>query len=562
MYQGKFSNKKNKRAPEESYDSQVQSSPMPSQMPQRPAVPRRPVRPQMPAEVRQPAEEHWEQKVPQSYQENNQQPQGQFYEDPGNGHGTQQQFVPQFQGEKRPPVRYKRNHTGAVIGGIIFYVILFLGVGLALLGMKSKTGSLTVQLKNYEKLQPESVSQQIFSQVFSSPNWSAIYDNTKVELNKFENKDAFVQFMNDQVGSEPLTFQRGPDSDDGRLLYYILLNKDKIASFHLKNSSSNPQSPKWQLDGMDVYFQAEDSYRIFGSSEHTVKVNGVQLDDRYLLQRSGMKLTEDLGELSKNVSFPGTCLYEVSNLLVKPQVTIEDENGQQMEVTYDEETSTFSESVAAVSAPVEAKNLALNAVKTYCEFMIKKATRADLSKYFNPETDTYKAITASDLTWIQRESGHSTANEKITNYVRLNNDHFSIRVSLTWQLQRKDGSTKESPVDVTLIFGKEESGKWRCQRMTGVDFVESFHTVRVRFMHEETVISSLLVSSNDKTIRCPSVGIPEGRKLAGWVTVMQDENGQDYYQRVLEPDESGLCKVPDGLFEKPIDLYPVHVKAN
>lgn len=556
MYQGKFSNKGNKKKTEDSYDSQVQPNQRPSERTKRPASAHRPASVQQPVEA-----QHWEQEPSPEYPYNRPQPQAQRHEDPSSGYAPQQQFVPQFQQENRPPVRYKRNHTGAIIGGIFFYVILFLGIGLSLLGMKGKTNSLTVQLRNYEKLQPDAVSQQIFSQVFSSPNWAAIYDNTKVELNKFENKDAFVQFMNERVGAGPLTFQRGKDPEDGRLLYYILLNKDKVASFYLKNSSSNPQDPKWQLDGMEVYFQAEDSYHIFASSDHIVKVNGVQLDDRYLLQRTGMKLTEDLGDLSKNVKLPGTCLYEVSNLLVKPQVTIEDQNGLQMEVSYDEETCTFSETVAAVSAPVEAKNLALNAVKTYCEFMIKKATRADLSKYFNPETDTYKAITASDLTWIQKESGHSTANEKIKDYVQLNNDHFSIRVSLTWQLERKDGSIKESPVDVTLVFGKEESGKWRCQRMTGVDFVESFHTVRVRFMHEETVISSLLVSSSDKTIQCPTVGIPEGRKLAGWVTVMQDENGHDYYQRVLEPDESGLCKVPDGLFEKPLDLYPVHVKA-
>ena len=460
------------------------------------------------------------------------------------------------------PVRYKRNRTGAVIGGLFFYMLLLIGICFSLLSIKAKTNGLTVQLKNYEMLQPDSVSQQIFSQVFSSPNWAAIYDNTNVELNRFEDKAAFVQFMSERVGSSSLTYERGTDPDDGRLLYHILLNKEKIASFYIKNESSDFRVPKWQLDGLNVFFRAEDSYRIFSSSSHIVKVNGVQLDDRSLLQRTGMRFSVDLGDLSRDVKLPGTCLYEVSNLLVRPQVTIEDENGQQMEVSYDEATATFSETVAAEAVPEEAKNLALEAVRTYCEFMIKKATHSNLSKFFNPDTDTYRAITASDLTWIQQESGHSTAAEEVSEFVRLNHDHFSIRVSLTWQLQRKDGSVKESPVDVTLVFAKEASGNWRCVRMTGIRFVESFQTVRVRFMHEQTVISSVLVSNSDKTIQCPAVGIPEGRKLSGWVTVMQDENGNDYYQRVLEPDETGLSKVPDGLFEKPIDLYPVHVKAN
>ena len=556
MYQGKFSNKNNRRN-SENFDSAAASQTVNS------------------AEVSSTASDsscsarvrHAEQDS--QWQQGNygeqlyQQDPAPSYENSVYGHPQQEPFIPQFrEKEKQPLLRYKRNYTGAIIGGIFFYLILAIAISLSLLGLKGKTNKLTAQLKSYEKLQPEWVSQQIFSQVFSSPDWAAIYDNTNVELNMFENKENFANFMKKRVGDVPLTYQRGSDPEDGRLLYHILLNKEKIASFYMKNMSSDSKAPKWQLDGIQVFFQAEDSYRILCSSEHIVKVNGVQLDDRFLIQRSGMKLKEGLGELSENVQLPGTCLYEVGDLLVKPQVTVEDVNGQTMAVSYDEATATFSETVAQVSVPEEAKNLALDAVKTYCEFMIKKATRADLSKFFNPDTDTYQAITASDLTWIQRESGHSTANEKVSDFVRLNNEHFSIRVSLTWQLQRKDGSVKESPVDVTLIFGKEKSGKWRCQRMTGVEFVESFHTVRVRFMHEQTVISSILVSSSDQTIQCPAVGIPDGRKLAGWVTVMQDENGMDYYQRVLEPDESGLSKVPDGLFDHPIDLYPVHVKAS
>ena len=460
---------------------------------------------------------------------------------------------------EEPRIVMKRNWTGTIIGGAVFYVLLVGGIGLFLLNLNSSRDQLLKDLDTYEKRQPTYVSQQLFSNVFSAPDWGAIYDQAGLEVNRFEGREAFVAFMDNKVAGSALTYQKLPQEEDGRIPYEILLQKEAIARFYMKNQSDDPQSPRWELDGIQVFFEGQGTYRISGSSACVVKVNGVQLDDRSLVQRTGRIFTEDLGELSKQVELPGTSLYEVSGLLVKPTVTVEDSEGRSLEVTYDEATATFSAPLTEEAMPDEARKLALDTVTTYCKFMIKKATHGDLFKYFNPNTDTYRAITASDLTWIQKESGHSTADEKVTDYVRLDEDHFSIHVSLTWQLTRKDGSIKKSPVDETLLFAREASGKWRCQRMTGKDFTEPFNTVRVRFMHDDTVISSVLVKETDKTITCPAVGIPEGRKLAGWVTVMQDAEGKDYYQRVLSPDASGLANVPGGLFEKPVDLYPVHV---
>lgn len=453
-----------------------------------------------------------------------------------------------------------RRGKGPVIGSIIFYLLLVIGIGLFWLNLQGSLDRITKQLTAYEKMQPHYVSQQVFTEIFGSPDWGAIYDNAHLELSEYEGKTAFEEYMEERVGDASLTYQKVPASGGDRIQYRILLNKKSIASFFLKNHSEDPNAPVWQLDGIDAYFDADQTYRISGMSDYTVKVNGVALDNRSVIQRTGKMLTEDLGNLKAGTELPGTVLYEVSHLLVKPEVTVTTADGQPLEVFYNEETSTFSVPAMEQEIPEEIRNLTLNAVKTYCEYMIKKAYHGDLSKYFKQGTDSFKAITGSDLTWIQKESGHSTADERVTDYIRISKDAFSIRVSLTWQLERQDGTIKKSPVDVSLIFERQNNGKWLCTRMTGLEFVKPFNTVRARFMHEDTVIASVMVDADDKVIQCPSVGIPEGRKMAGWVMVMQDDQGNDYYKRVLEPDASGNAVVLSGIFEKPVDFYPVHVK--
>ena len=308
-----------------------------------------------------------------------------------------------------------------------------------------------------------------------------------------------MKFMEDKVGDTHLTYHKVASEDENRIKYMILLDREEIACFYMVNKSENADAPNWMLDGIEVYFEAENTYRINSATDHVVKVNGIPVDESFQIQKTGKNFVEDLGELSSNVEIPGTCVYEVSNFLTKPEVTIEDASGKQLTVSYDEETATFSEPAADQQIPGEAKKLALDAVETYCKYMIKKVYQGELSKFFKPGTDTSRAITMSDLTWIQKESGHGFANEKVSDYVRLDEKTFSIRVSLTWQLTRKDNSIKESPVDVTLLFEQEPNEKWRCVRMTGVEFVEPFNTVRVRFMHEDNIIASMMVNAADNT---------------------------------------------------------------
>lgn len=471
-------------------------------------------------------------------------------------------YIPTQEIQQPAPV-YKRNRKAVWIGGIFFYVLLIAGVMLFYGQTQRKLDGMFYQLQQYETAQPGMISSRLFDELFANPDWRVLFDNSQTEISEFEGKDVYAAYMESKVGDETLTYRQTSTFDREKLEYGVYLKKEKIASFTIENHAVEQDVPEWKFDCLQLFVSPDETFKIQNLDSHTVKINGVVLGDGYLLQKDGFKvLDESLGELGQGLIIPSHCVHEISGLLMKPNVTIEDAQGNLLEVLYDEETRTFYEPEEQTNeVPADAKDLGLNTVRTYCEFMIKKAGRPQLAKYFNQNTDSYRAITSSDLTWIQTEKAHGFANETVSDYIKLNGDAFAVHVSLTWQLTRQDDSVKESPVDVYLIFEKDKNNdKWLCTRMTGMPFTEPYKMVRVRFMQDGKEVTSKLVSTDAASIQCPKVLPPEGAEVRGWLMQMMDENNEPYYRRVLIPDEEGNSQVPADIFIEPVDLRPVYTK--
>ena len=607
MYQGKFSNKSGRRNHSREYELQQKRMealeenrrqegrpPRPAERPQRPqqAEPvrqpvERPQRPQQAEPVRQPVErpqrpqqgELPRQPVkPQQAKEaeplwpefsvKNRQtektakdPDLSFnlnFEAPGQSFMSEENEDPAANAPA--PMKGKQKKSkGALVGGIVFYLVFFIAIAAFLLGLQLHLRDLSAELSDFEKKQPEYVASAVFQDIFGNPSWGAVYDNAKLSLSPFEGKDAYAAYMTERTESEKLTYRAVPTDDTDRNQYDVFLGDEKAASFFLVNDSMYPDSPQWKFDSIRAYAEGDRAFRISAPSESVVKVNGVELDETFLIQKSGIKAAADLKELSDGKLSAGVSMYEVDGLLVPPTVTVESK-GAELQVSFDEENEMFSAAGAEEAIPEEAKNLAVSAVETYCKFMIKKASSTTLSKYFKPNTPSYRAITQSDLTWIQKEKSHSIADPVVSDYNRLSDTAFTIHVHLTWQLIRKDDTVKESPVDVSLLFEQETSGKWRCTRMTGLDLTETYQEVRVRFLQHGEQLAASMVDSSSKTIQCPVPEAPEGKTFTGWVTILTNEQGEEYYQRVLIPDESGLAAVPEGYLNESVDFFPVFAK--
>ena len=527
MYQGKFDSKNKKTAVDVSQLVAQRNSAPSQEQPQRQPVRENPPRTN-PARTQQPTRQ---QNVRQS------------------------QPIRQPSG-KRPPVTQtvpEKHRKGPRLGGVIFYTLYFMFILVFFVATFFGLQWLQGWLTDYQAAQPTTKSQEVFDQLFSYPDWGALYDAAGIEDTPYEGKEQFVSYMENKVGDATLTFKETSAGLSGDKKYFVLLGDEKIASFTLSGQTAAiTDIPDWELGGVELFFDRSETFYIKNTDGHTVEVNGVPLDDSHVIQIATTAAAERLPIGITGVSI---CTQEISDLMATPTVTIFDESGNPMEVSYDAGTHTFTEQTQANTISDDEREAALNAAKTYCLFMIEKASKADIAKYFDTSSEAYSVITnLSGNLWMQGNNGYRFTKEEVSDYARYSDDLFSARVSLTLNVTRKDGTTKDFGYDSTLFFRKQDTGKWLVYDATNADVNAPVGKVRLTFMNGDTVLSSEFVKTDATELDTPLVSAPEGKVFIGWYRIDKYENGTTYTM-VFDPDENGHVTIPNGTTLEPMTLY-------
>lgn len=526
MYQGKFDSK-NKRTTVDVSQLVAQRNSAPSQeQPQRQPVRENPPRTN-PARTQQPTRQ---QNVRQS--QPTRQPSG-----------------------KRPPVTQtvpEKHRKGPRLGGVIFYTLYFMFILVFFVATFFGLQWLQGWLADYQAAQPTTKSQEVFDQLFSHPDWGALYDAAGIEDTPYEGKDQFVAYMENKVGDSQLTFKETSAGLSGDKKYFVLLGDEKIASFTLSGQTAAiTDIPDWVLGGVELFFDRSETFYIQNVDGHTVEVNGVPLDDSHVIQIATTAAAE---RLPIGVTGTSTCTQEISDLMAVPTVTIFDKSGKSMEVSYDAETHTFTEQTEANTISDSEREAALNAAKTNCLFMIEKASKADIAKYFDTSSDVYSVIVNLGNLWVQDNNGYRFTKEEVSDYARYSDDLFSAHVVLNLNVTRKDGTTKDFGYDQTLFFRKQDTGKWLVYDATNADVNAPVGKVRLTFMNGDTVLSSEFVKTDATELDTPLVSAPEGKVFIGWYRIDKYDNGTTYTM-VFDPDENGHVTIPNGTTLEPMTLY-------
>lgn len=457
---------------------------------------------------------------------------------------------------EQPAKTVQKQHRGLRLSGVIFYMIFFLCIFLFYTTTYFGLLELRDWLTRYEMAQPTTRSQEVFTMLFSNPNWDNLYDVANVQDTAYESKDTFVSYMESAVGESELTYSETSTGLSNDKKYIVRLGDEKIATFTLVNhnqSDAQTEIADWQLGAIEFFIQREESYYIRKLDGHTVYVNGVPLDDSFIVRIS---TTNAEGYLPEGVTGVRVCTQHITGLVALPDVRIEDADGNEMEVVFDESSSTFIEQTAATTIGDAERDLALDAVKTYALYMIKRAGEADIAKYFLRGSDAYNAITDTELGFVQDAANREFVNESVTNYCRYSDDLFSVRVSVTLNQYRASGSVKDSTIEQSLFFEKQTSGKWMCYAMTAVDVSKPVEKVLLTFMNDNVVLDSNFHDSGINVLICPIVSALAGKTFSGWMVEGTDESGQPVMNVVFQPDETGVVTIPAGTTLEPMTLYP------
>lgn len=443
----------------------------------------------------------------------------------------------------------KKNRTGS----IIFYFIYFLLIAGFFLMLFGALNALEDWLIQYEGSQPDVKCEEVFNQLFKDPDWKAVYALANEEDTSYDSADSYAAYMEQKVGDNSLTYTETSAGLSGDHKYVVKLGKEKIAVFTLTDQSqsdSELELKEWELGGLELFYERTASVTICAQPDRIVTVNGIVLEESHVISSTTTLAEEYLPEGEHGYRMQ---TQYVDDLMVAPQVVVTDENGNPVEMTYNEATQTYTEVIVPLEMTDE-KDTITDAIQTYGKYMIEAATKTQLAKYFDSNEQAYKSIVRSDVSWTQNFQGYEFTEAVITGYYRYSDSLFSAHVEMTMNVTRRDGTIKEFPVQGTFFF-RHTGSKWVVTEMTNIDVQEQQTQIRLTYLLDGQTLSSQMIAADVTSLTSPAVEVPEGKVFSGWFRETVDANGEKTMSLVFKPDSSGVVTLPADYVLEPMTLH-------
>lgn len=440
-------------------------------------------------------------------------------------------------------------------GTVIFFSLYVLGILAFFVGLHFAADYLKVWLTNYEAAQPTVKCAQIFEQLFAQPDWEALYRQAGCEDTEYESATHYRAYMEQkQVGRE-LHYHETSAGLSNDKKYVVTLGKEKVAAFTLTAAGQEKDAiPDWQLGEIELFFTRQEAVQVLTSPDCTVYINGVALTDEHTVQ-----VLETAAEeyLPGGVHGLRKRWVYADGLLVPPEVTAVDADGQPVELTYDTAQQLYAQSFETTELPQEDAVRVTAAAKTYCRYMIRQESRYNLSKVFDENSEIFKTIIKRGP-WSQELKSYRFTQPEFSGYYRYSDTMYSVMLKMSLHVTSTWGAKKEFPLDYTFIMQQQEDGKWLVYNMTNVDVQQTTTKVRLTYVADGKTVLSEMVDAAATALTTPAVAVPEGKEFAGWYRMETGENGKTVYTLTFMPNKKGTVALPGEPMLESMTLYALY----
>lgn len=464
-----------------------------------------------------------------------------------NGLFVKRQAVPAEEKKRKP------------VGSIVFYSIYGAFVLAVVIAIWALMAPLKDWLMRYEASQPDTMRQQVYNEYFANPEWEKLYEMAGIEDTAFEGNDAFVAYMTAKVSaaSNPtLACEETSAGLSGNHKYLIKLDGEKVAAFILEPSGeSRGTVTGWQLGDVELFFSRDRSVTVEKLPGQVVYINGVALDDSYTVRTVSTRAEDYLPEGLHGFRYEQ---QTVTGLLMTPQVTLTDANGQDIDLTADPENGILRPNglSSTMQVPEDHKEIAITAAKNYAMFAIRKISSGTLAQYFDSRSQLYKDVISTSV-FLKAIASYDFRDLGVEDYYCYSDDLFSARVLLTMDVHTVSGYTKVFEINTTFFFKKSSSGTFKVISSTNVDTTERVEQVLLRFMNGEEYLESMMVNATSATLTTPLVSVPTGKVFKGWAVKSTDDTGNTQMTILFTPDETGNVAVSPNQTLEPMVLHAV-----
>ncbi len=439
------------------------------------------------------------------------------------------------------------------IGNIVFYSILLTFIAAFVIAMFFVMGALRNWLVRFEASQPTVKCEEVFSQLFRTPDWQEIHALAGDQASDIPAED-YASYMEEKVGDTQLTYIETSAGLSGDKKYIVRCGSEKVASFTLCNNAPDADIPDWQLGDVEIFFQRSLDVTVFADPAYTVLINGAEVSDSNVVRTVTTKAENYLP-----LDYHGYRINEIyaTDFLTEPQVTVQDADGSEVELEYDSATRTYRCKVTPQEISEQQRQALTDAATTYCKYMIGAASARQLSKCFNSRSDIYKTIT-TNTTWMQNYAGYELGDVQIEDYYSYCDQLYSARVRLKLLVTRKDGSVKEYELDNTFFMEANADDDYLVTEMINANAQDRITFVRLTYIDGGKTVSSELVDANRTTVSTPAVSVPDGKTFTGWFKEVQGTDGSKTMELVFKPLADGTVRLAAGTELEPMTLYALY----
>ena len=332
-------------------------------------------------------------------------------------------------------------YSGILISIVILLLLLLYGV-----------------LKDYEKSMPNNAMSKIIKE-FTPDNIEQILNDNSVKINEFETVSSIADYFKLKMQDNELTYKRKSGEFTNTTPVYLVKAGDAtIAKVTLTENGKNAHKfTEWKLDSIsfDGFIDAENEITITAPSAAEVKLNGVKINDPYIIKKD-IKF-----DLVKNVDAfikaPTNVVYKVSGLMAQPKITAS-MNGAELAVTVDGKVCNVNYPTDAALFEAQKPNInALN--EAFGKYLINRGTLDTLNKFL--VGNAKKNMSNIEATWAflyGKTYTYEFRNQSFSNMVKYSDNCFSCQTF--YQLYVKWGEGEKTyDTSMTDTFVKI-NGSW------------------------------------------------------------------------------------------------------
>ena len=359
---------------------------------------------------------------------------------------------------------------------LIFMIVWLCGLSLTVaLLLKRFYSFLEKYEATYQASLPIHEMENLFASYFEPRDMDSIYNmlSAKPQISPLESEEDLKQYMYSLMAEKTLSYKPSENYTDELPEYYIEADDYIIGRALFRKDPTNTRDyefPVWYLSELEYYTQPLEHFRITVPDNYTVKVNGVTLDDSYLLSTTEISVEREFFEpyVTSLVDFKE---YQGDGLYLTPEVTILNENGNPAEnVVADTENNIYSAEYEPDPADREGmEQFAIRAVGAYANYISQDLSDAELASYFTPDNIfLYYAKNNSSRTFYTRHSSVTIENAEIRDFQAYSEDAYYCEVYLEqWMKLSYGGSEPEVVPTDCHIYVVKYNGEWK---VNGIKF--------------------------------------------------------------------------------------------